>query len=264
MPSATSSVSSAAPVTTLSHSEVRAFHHQGYLGPFTAMSVEEMAGIRRRIEDEVLTTTGRNPRNPLQSRHLDHRFVHDLIAAPEIVGRVRSLIGDDIVVWATYFFSKEPGGKEIPWHQDANFWPIEPPLNISIWMAVDEVTVENSCVQLIPGSHREVLRHVPSRDGMAFGEEADPALVDTSAAVDMVLRPGEFFLFNERMLHHSHTNRSDRRRMGLSARYTVPFVALLDQDAPPLFPGHACVVVSGTDTFGLNRMAEPPAANGRS
>lgn len=245
---------------TLSREEVRHFHQHGYLGPFTAMPVEEMARIRDRIEAEVLTSQGPNPRNPLQARHLDHRFVHDLIAAPEIVGRLRALIGGDIVVWASYFFNKEPGGKEIPWHQDANFWPIEPPLNISIWMAVDEVTTENSCVQIIPGSHRNVVPHLPSRDGMAFGQEADPALVDVDAAVDMVLRPGEFFVFNERLLHHSHRNGSDKRRMGLSARYTVPFVALLDQDAPPLFPGHACVVVSGQDTFGLNRTASPPEA----
>lgn len=245
-------------VPTLTRDELRHFHEHGYLGPFTAMPIEEMTRVRSRIEGEVLTSAGPNQRNPLQSRHLDHRLVHDLIAAPEILGRVRGLIGDDIVVWASYFFTKEPGGKEIPWHQDANFWPIEPPLNISIWMAVDEVTTENSCVQIIPGSHRTVVRHLPSRDGMAFGEEADPELVDVDAAVDMVLRPGEFFVFNERLLHHSHENSSDKRRMGLSARYTVPFVALLDQDAPPLFPGHACVVVSGKDSFGLNRTTSPP------
>ncbi|MEQ4209144.1 phytanoyl-CoA dioxygenase family protein [Actinopolymorpha sp. B9G3] len=243
---------------TLSRDEVRQFHELGYLGPYTAMPVDRMTDLRRRIEDEVLPTPGRNPKNPLQARHLDHRFLHDVIAAPEIVGRLRGMIGADIVVWASYFFTKDPGGKEIPWHQDANFWPIEPPLNISIWMAVDEVTTENSCVQIIPGSHRTVVRHLPAREGMAFGQEADPAAVDTSAAVDMVLRPGEFFIFNERLLHHSHKNTSDRRRMGLSARYTVPFVALLDQDAPPLFPGHACVVVSGEDTFGLNRTTSPP------
>jgi ectoine hydroxylase-related dioxygenase (phytanoyl-CoA dioxygenase family) len=256
---ATTTMPTTAPGTlALSRAEVRHFHEQGYLGPYTAMSVDQMADIRRRIETEILPTTGRNPKNALQSRHLDHRFVHDVIAAPEIIGRLRGLIGDDIVLWASYFFTKDPGGKEIPWHQDANFWPIEPPLNVSIWMAVDEVTAENSCVQIIPGSHRTVVRHIPASEGMAFGQQADPDAVDTSAAVDMVLRPGEFFIFNERLLHHSHRNASDRRRMGLSARYTVPFVALLDQDAPPLFPGHACVVVSGTDTFHLNRTTTPP------
>lgn len=250
------------PMTTtaasLTRDEIERFHRAGYLGPYTAHTLDEMAGIRGRIERDVLPNQGPNPKNPLQARHLDHRLVYDLIADPKIVGRLRGLIGDDIVVWATYFFNKEPGGKEIPWHQDANYWPIEPPLNFSIWMAIDEVTAENSCVQLIPGSHRTVVRHVRSRDGMAFSEEADPEQIDTSTAIDMELAPGEFFIFNERMLHHSHRNRSDRRRLGLSARYTVPFVNLLDQDSSPLFPGHACVLVSGEDRFGLNRSVGPP------
>jgi non-haem Fe2+, alpha-ketoglutarate-dependent halogenase len=242
----------------LSRTEIATFHRSGFLGPYDAMSPAEMATIRARIETEVLPSTGANPRNPLQSRHLDQRLVYDLITMPPVLDRMRSLLGADIVVWASYFFNKEPGGAEIPWHQDANYWPIEPPINMSLWLAIDAVTAENSCVQLIPGSHRSVLPHVPSRAGMAFGEEADPTLVDITAAVDMELAAGQFFIFNERLLHHSHANSSTKRRLGLSARYTVPFVELLDQNAPPLFPGHSCVVVSGTDEFGLNRMTDPP------
>lgn len=244
--------------TALTREQVVEFHAAGYLGPFAAMTPEDMASIRTRIETEVLPTTGVNPRNPLQSRHLDNRLVYDLISAPPLLDPIRSLIGADVVVWASYFFNKEPGGKEIPWHQDANFWPIEPPLNISIWMAVDEVTVSNSCVQIIPGSHRQVVPHVPAGADMAFGQEAAPASFDKSQALDMVLRPGEFFIFNERMLHHSNANGSGNRRLGLSARYTVPFVNILNQDDPPLFPEHACVVVSGVDNFCLNRTVPPP------
>lgn len=243
----------------LSREEVTDFHRTGFVGPFDAMTPDEMAVVRSRVETEVLTTDGANEKNRLQSRHLDQRLVYDTITTPPVLDRIRSLIGDDVVVWASYFFNKEPGGKEIPWHQDANYWPIEPPLNISIWMAVDRVTSQNSCVQLVPGSHRNVVRHIPSRDGMAFGMEADPAEIDTSTAIDMELEPGQFFIFNERMLHHSNANRSDQRRMGLSARYTVPFVNLLDQDAAPLFPGHACIVVSGEDRFQLNRTVQPPS-----
>lgn len=244
----------------LTRTEIATFHRSGFLGPYDAMSPAEMVAIRARLDTDVLPTTGPNPRNPLQCRHLDSRLVHDLITMPPVLDRMRSLLGQDIVVWASYFFNKEPGGVEIPWHQDANYWPIEPPLNMSLWLAIDPVTTENSCVQLIPGSHRSVLPHVPSREGMAFGEEADPALVDVSTAVDMELAPGQFFLFNERLLHHSHANRSTKRRLGLSARYTVPFVELLDQDGPPLFPGHNCVIVSGSDEFGLNRTTAAPAS----
>jgi ectoine hydroxylase-related dioxygenase (phytanoyl-CoA dioxygenase family) len=112
-------------------------------------------------------------------------------------------------------------------------------------------------VQIIPGSHKKIVPHVPSRDGMAFGEEANPAHVDTSNVVNMELAPGEFFLFNERLLHHSDANRSDKRRIGLTMRVTVPFVKVV-QDKPPLFPGHKVMVVRGEDNMGFNDVAPPP------
>lgn len=246
----------AASLTTV---EVRQFHRNGYLGPFTACSVAEMEEVRTKIETEVLVTEGPNKKNPRQARHQDHRLVYDLITAPSIVGRAQSLLGDTVVIWASYFFNKEPGDRELPWHQDLNFWPTEPALSLSMWMAIDDVTAENACVQIIPGSHRKVLTHVRAREGMGFREEADPAEVDETKAIDMILKPGQFFLFNERLLHHSNSNHSTKRRLGLSARYTAPFVEILDPDDPPLFPGHACIVATGTDTFKLNRTAEAPA-----
>jgi ectoine hydroxylase-related dioxygenase (phytanoyl-CoA dioxygenase family) len=244
----------------LSTDEVTQFHRRGYLGPYRLRSAEEMSEVRSHIDTRVLPADGPNPRSTSQCRHLDDPSIHGLLSDPGIIGRLRSLIGDDIVLWASYFFNKEPGGAEIPWHQDANFWPIEPPLNISIWLAIDEVTVQNSCVQIIPESHREVVRHRPAGPEMAFSQEADPAFFDPAAAVDMTLEPGEFFIFNERLLHHSHANSSPHRRLGLSARYTVPFVKIMDQEAAPLFPGHRCVVVSGEDRMLLNRSAAPPLA----
>jgi ectoine hydroxylase-related dioxygenase (phytanoyl-CoA dioxygenase family) len=243
----------------LSPDEAARFHAQGYLGPYALCTPDEMDGLRRRIEAEVLPTDGPNPRNRLQCRHLDRRVVHDIVTHPAILDRMASLLGDDLVLWATYFFNKEPGGAEIPWHQDFNYWPIEPVVNLSAWIAIDPVTTENSCVRILPGSHKKIVPHVPSRDGMAFGEEADPAHVDDSRAVDMELAPGEFFLFNERLLHQSNRNRSDRRRLGLTARVTVPFVRV-EHDRSPLFPGHCNVVVGGEDRMGFNRLAQPPAA----
>jgi ectoine hydroxylase-related dioxygenase (phytanoyl-CoA dioxygenase family) len=170
-----------------------------------------------------------------------------------------SLYGDDLVLWATYFFAKDPGGAEIPWHQDLNYWPLEPLVNVSAWMAVDPATVENSCVNIIPGSHKRVIPHVKSHAGAAFGEMADPAQFVVREARPMELKPGEFFLFNEKLLHQSEPNRSKKRRIGFSMRVTVPFVKLT-HDNPPLFPGHYNLVIRGEDRLRFNRVGQPPKA----
>ena len=51
--------------------------------------------------------------------------------------------------------------------------PLEPPIIISAWIAVDAATLENSCLQIIPGSHRKVVPHVKATSEMAFGQMGD-------------------------------------------------------------------------------------------
>ena len=241
----------------LSTAEIDQFHDQGYLGPYAALTPDQMADVREHIDSRVLTSDGPNPRTRLQSRHMDSKVVFDLASHPAILDRMAALYGPDLILWATNFFNKEPGGSEIPWHQDLNYWPLEPLLNISAWIAIDDVRVDNSCVQIIPGSHKKVLHHVKSREGMAFGEEADPDAFGTAGLLNMEMNPGEFFLFNEKLLHHSEPNRSQRRRLGMSVRVTLPIVKI-QQDIPPLHPGHRAVLVRGHDTMGFNRLMEPP------
>jgi ectoine hydroxylase-related dioxygenase (phytanoyl-CoA dioxygenase family) len=91
---------------------------------------------------------------------------------------------------------------------------------------------------------------------MAIAEMVDPASYDAGAAVDMELKPGEFFIFSERVLHASGANRSQKRRLGLSVRVTVPFVHIF-QDSH-LHPGHTAILAKGRDVMGFNRYAGRP------
>ncbi|MFW6059842.1 MAG: phytanoyl-CoA dioxygenase family protein [Phycisphaeraceae bacterium] len=250
----------AAPTTqakpvSLTDDEVRRFHEQGYLGPYAAFTEQEMAELRPRVE-QVLASDPPDHDTRVHNRHLDTVLVHELATTPAVLERMKAVMGEDLLLWRTNFFVKEPGAKEIPWHQDMNYWPIEPAVVISAWMAIDPATKENSCPQLIPGTHRKVIPHVKAGDEMVFKAQADGKRIDTSQAIDIEMKPGEFFLFNERTLHHSEPNRSDKRRIGLAIRVVPPIVRFLDYDSP----NHGAVVISGRDTMGFNRRAEPVQA----
>lgn len=40
------------------------------------------------------------------------------------------------------------------WHQDAPLWPIIAPMTeVTAWVALDDVDVENGCMSMVPGSH---------------------------------------------------------------------------------------------------------------
>jgi len=238
----------------LSPDQVIAFHTQGFLGPFALCDEDEMAEYRERIDIEAL---GRDPvgtglTSRLMSRHMDCPVIRELVRRPELVDRFQSLLDEDLLCWNTYLWNKEPGGAAIPWHQDVDYWPIEPPLTVSAWIAIDAVDASNSCPQVIPGSHRRVLPSVAAPADAAFTKQADPSCFDPSQAVAMVMRAGEFFLFNERTLHASEANRSDRRRLGMSVRVTKPWVLVDATGSGPLGPGHRSLLLAGRDRFGFN------------
>ncbi len=242
----------------LTPEQVAQFHAEGYLAPVTLCSPEEMAEIRAEIERDIIDKPSvLRPKEWRQSRHLDKAVVWKLCSNPVLVGTMQSILGEDLILWRSHFFDKKPfDSSEIPWHQDINYWPLEPALNVSAWVAIDNVTVENSCVQVIPGSHKKAVPHIKkTADHIAFGEEADPAYVEVDKAVDIELKPGQCLVFTEKLLHHSHPNRSANRRLGLAVRITVPFVRV---DHEALFPGHACIQLGGQDRMGFNRMTEPP------
>ncbi len=235
----------------LTPEQVKRFHADGFLGPLTACSPDEMAAYREHIDRQLPQTQSIGGGDPAwHNRHLDDPVVRELSTRPQIVGPMTSVLGDDLLLWRTNFFVKEPGGKEIPWHQDRNYWPIEPEVVISAWVAIDRCTVENSAVQLLPGTHRKLIPHVPASDGMAFKEMADTHGLDFSEKVDMEMEPGQFVLFNERTLHHSEPNRSNLRRMGLAIRVIVPFVRVLKADSPQ----HHMMLISGEDRMGFNTL----------
>ncbi len=233
---------------SLCEAEMTQFWRQGYLGPYAVCSPEEMWRMQPEIE-KVLETDPPDHKDRVHNRHLDFPIISDLATHPTIVNKMASIYGPDLLLWRTNFFVKEPGAKEIPWHQDFNYWPLEPPIIISAWLAIDETTLENSCLQFIPGSHRKVVPHVKATSDMAFNQMGDMHFINTDNIVNLEMRPGEFVLFNERTLHHSDANRSDKRRIGLAIRVIVPIVKVFDWDSPL----HELIVIHGEDPLQFNK-----------
>jgi len=243
---------------SLTAEECRLFRESGFLGPYTLCSADEMAGHRARIEREVLGSKPPTGQDRCLGRHVDCAVIHELCSHPAIVDRVRGLIGADVVLWNGSLWEKQAGAREIPWHQDYKYFTVDPPVTVSAWVAIDRATRENSCVQLIPGSHKHDIPHVKAGAEMDFDRMADASYVEESNAVDMELEPGQFFIFCDHLLHRSPKNTSSRRRLGMSARMAVPSVRIA-HDEEPLFAGHKAILLAGEDRFGHLKLTQPPA-----
>ena len=51
------------------------------------------------------------------------------------------------------FKNPKIGGKVVP-HQDGSYLYTEPLKIAGVWIALEDCTVENGCLQFIPGSHK--------------------------------------------------------------------------------------------------------------
>lgn len=241
----------------LSPEQVLEVHQRGFLGPFRLWEEHETPQMQAMLEELYIN----NPDDsvPGNNRFLKHPEIVDLLKRPALCDRMASIIGEDLFLWRIGAFIKEAhagglGSKEIPWHQDRNYWPLEPSLVCSAWLAVDDVDEENSAVHFIPGTHRQLIPHIPPSPGQAFRAQADPDYFDVSEAVPMNLKAGEFVIFNERLLHWSRPNNSDRRRFGLAIRVLPPQVRVTEYDCEQ----HGLVQLRGNNPLNFNRLVEPP------
>jgi ectoine hydroxylase-related dioxygenase (phytanoyl-CoA dioxygenase family) len=237
----------------LREDEVEAFRRDGFLRAGRVASAAEMKGIADRIDAALI-----RPKYPDVHRHLDNRTVYDLCAHPAIVERVASILGPDVIVWHSRVFHKRVADPAIPWHQDGEYWRLEPLVSVSVWIAIERADRGNGCVDVIPGSHRTRVPHRRDPTSGRFARHADLEAVDASRAVAMELDPGEFFLFDTWLLHSSAVNTSDRPRTALSVRYTTPEVAISPETLSPAVPGYGVQLVRGCDALQKNAVAHVP------
>jgi chlorinating enzyme len=205
----------------LSDDQVEFYRGQGYVYPLRAIDTGE-AGAMRESLDAFEREEGYSVGSLHFKGHLCFRWSWQLTRRAEILDAVEDVIGPDILVFASKFWIKGGGdGSYVSWHQDSAYFGLEPHDLVAAWVAITDSTPENGCMRVIPGSHRgEAHSHVETfheKNLLARGQAIEG--IDESAAVDVVLRAGEFSLHHERILHGSLPNQSDGQRIGLTIFY---------------------------------------------
>ncbi|MFI6934706.1 chlorinating enzyme [Streptomyces sp. NPDC050287] len=253
--------------------EVARFHELGYMGPFKVYEVEEMKRLWRRERLQLMDRSNAvyaegdaqagNTNIANYDRHLDSTFLADHICRPEIVDRVTSVLGPNVLCWRSEFFPKYAGDEGTDWHQADTFafasgkpqilWPESQKEfggTITVWTAFTEAAEDTGCLQFIPGTHRtmhydeaKAMHYQPDninrqrKDGVSRGFygydyrelQKDPDWKpDEDRAVSMIMKPGEAILFWSTLMHASkpHTAMDKEMRLGFAGRYVPTSVAI--------------------------------------
>src|SRR5210317_665667 len=178
--------------------------------------------IRFFFEDDAFDEAGRLRRSKHESLNKMGHAMHDLDPVFDGFSRTQKLAAtveslgykDPGIIQSMYIF-KPPGiGGEVTCHQDSTFIYTEPESCIGFWFALEDATLENGCMQFIPGAHKMPLkkRNYRKPDGKLVTEtlDATPWPEDDKVAVEA--EAGALVVFNGRAPHLSAANQSSTSR----------------------------------------------------
>jgi phytanoyl-CoA hydroxylase len=157
--------------------ELRQYDEQGFLSVPSFLDDRELEQWRAAVDGAVaqrkeqvlpfVTERARGRRTDEDQRYYERVFtqrinlwqsndaIRALVFQPglgQFVGRLAEVAG--LRIWTDQALIKEPYGNPTGYHLDVPFWSFSSPDAITIWLALDDATLENGCLYYVPGSHK--------------------------------------------------------------------------------------------------------------
>lgn len=286
----------------LTQDQIKNFEKKGWFGSLDIFTRSEVESVKKCIEaNSSIKEVDGQPMmmlynnvlqiNTSRDLHLFHQPIAEMFKSPKIVRLLNQLGEPNLLLWNTNVFCKMPGEGDIKWHQvydsyDPSAYDPQKPallypknedfLNLTVWVALDDATLENGCLHFANRTHKQKFGRVqvPAEEGMFAGiknhkmvwqgRRQDSAVFDFDEnewEVEAVpAKMGQVIIFTERVMHCSYSNNSNQRRLAINARYVRPSVQIYPHRLQDDFidenfhniKKHFCLLVSGRDEYGIN------------
>ncbi|HLI00583.1 MAG TPA: phytanoyl-CoA dioxygenase family protein [Acidimicrobiales bacterium] len=146
--------------------------------------------------------------------------VRRLLMQPELGQLVADVAGiDGVRIWHDQALIKEPYGNPTAFHLDVPYWSFTSADAITIWVALDDATLDNGCLYYVPGSHL-----ARKFDNVGITKELG-ALLDVYpewrevAPVPCPVTAGGALLHNGLTFHGAGANMTPGRRRAMTCAY---------------------------------------------
>lgn len=133
---------------------------------------------------------------------------------PLFAGTCRDLMGDDVrLYWEQAVYKVPHGAEPVLWHQDNGYTFIEPQAYLTFWVSLTDATVENGCISVMSGAHRDgTLAHAETPIGFECWGDHD-------TAVDVPTAAGDVVVFSSLSPHATRVNTTDAVRKAYIVQY---------------------------------------------
>jgi len=193
--------------------------------------------------------------------HFPHKvssLARDLARLPAAVQPLTEIIGPNVKMMQSMLFIKSEGKPGQAWHQDETHIPTRDRSLTAVWIALDDATIENGCLWVIPGSHRAgVLYPDRDQDDPRFDctREAYGFHYREQDAVPVELPAGAALVFDGYLLHRSlpNTGRHGMRRAlvnhYMSAESLLPWFPPREREPMGTTDHRDILLVAGEDPY---------------
>ncbi|MCU0514315.1 MAG: phytanoyl-CoA dioxygenase family protein [Anaerolineae bacterium] len=266
--------------------EAAFFKENGYLVVEKALTLAEVDELRRETvsicRGERGSVRGIVPHSPDENDdevmrqylciHFPHKIspvMHHYLAHPALVNVLTQVVGPNVKCMQSMLFIKAAGKPGQAWHQDEDFIPTRDRSLIGAWIALDDATVDNGCLWVLPGSHKPgILWEMQQQNDPRFDctDESFGFPYRDEDAVPVEVPAGSIVFFNGYLLHRSlpNTRSSGYRRVlvnhYMSAESLLPWLPSSSGKRIALTDYRDIILVAGTDPYaykGVENIAEP-------
>jgi ectoine hydroxylase-related dioxygenase (phytanoyl-CoA dioxygenase family) len=216
----------------LSDSQIGFFNVNGYLAGVQILNEVQIEVLRSALDDLMQPHQASNPLfyefnlnessspenvlfHTLGAWRVSDAF-HDLIFHRAFTIPASQLIGGHVRFWHDQLFVKPAHhGGIVAWHQDYSYWTRTKPVShLTCWIGLDDSTINNGCVNYVPGSHKwNLLPGGSLADDMnAVFDRLTAEQKDSFKPVAIQLKAGEASFHHPMMIHGSFENRTGKAR----------------------------------------------------
>lgn len=191
--------------------------------------------------------------------HFPHKIsdvIRTCLFHRQVIDILTGIVSSNLKCMQSMLFVKAPGKAGQSWHQDEYYIPTRDKSLVGAWIAIDNATVENGCLWIIPGSHIPgyMIKRVPNDSNeYADVDTADVSGYEEAAMIPVEVKSGTVVFFNGYTLHSSRRNSTvDCFRMALVNHYmSAESMLPWDQDGklPPTDDLRDIVMVAGEDPY---------------
>lgn len=218
--------------------QIQHYREQGFVVVEDLLTPAEVAELRAGVDDAVARmggdivegadpVTGRKEGQSYYQRVFLQKInlwkisapVKRVLAGPEVGGIASALAGCDLRLWHDQTLQKPPWANPTAFHMDNPYHSFHSPQEISIWIALDDATLQNGCMHFLPGSHK-LATYDNSGIGADFGQIFDiyPGMASIEAK-PVPMRAGSCSFHSGLTVHGAGPNISPRWRRAMTCIY---------------------------------------------